>query len=176
MRQRTDSYLLRDYFSRVHRSDFDDFLFATIGDDNNGMLLSVNSALARSGVDPWEEAATLARLPAETATRNLASLIAALPEGPSARPDPGTIAARLIALLPRPAGPETQSRATLPVIGAVRNSWAIRYVIVFVIYTIFVLATRWFGEGQQAALQVDKASMPASRTAIAPTPPPGSDQ
>ena len=44
-------------------SEFDDFLFAPIGDDRNDMPLSVLSALARLDVDPWEEAAELARWP-----------------------------------------------------------------------------------------------------------------
>ena len=57
-------------------SEFDDFLFAPIGEDRNGMLLSVLSALARLDVDPWQEAAQLAGLPGETATQRLASLIA----------------------------------------------------------------------------------------------------
>jgi hypothetical protein len=142
--QRTDRPLLHAYFSPVPSSDFDDFLFATIGDDANGMLLSVNSALARSGVDPWAEAATLARLPAETATRNLASLIAALPEGPSARRDPGAIAARLVALLPRPNSQKMAPRATPPVSGAVGNSWAVKYIIFFVIFMIFIMVNQWF--------------------------------
>src|SRR5271155_373945 len=84
-------------------SEFDDFLFAPIGDDRNDMPLSVLSALARLDIDPWLEAAELARLPRETATQRLASSIAALPEGPSAHLEHGTIAARLIALLPRQA-------------------------------------------------------------------------
>ena len=79
--------------------EFDNFLFAPI-EDRNEMPLSVLSALARLDFDPWEEAANLAQLPGETATQRLASLIAALPDGPSAPLDPGTIAARLIALLP----------------------------------------------------------------------------
>ena len=63
-------------------SEFDDFLFAPIGEDRNDMPLSVLSALARLDIDPWHEAAELARLPRETATQRLASLIAALPDGP----------------------------------------------------------------------------------------------
>ncbi len=80
------------------RSELDAFLMAPVGEDsnNNGMQLSVLSALARQGIDPWEEAAGLSRLPSEAATRKLTSLIAALPDGPSRRLDPGTIAARLI--------------------------------------------------------------------------------
>jgi len=83
--------------------EFDDFLFAPIGEEPNGMSLSVVSALARSNVDPWQEAAKLARLPAKTATQRLASLIGGLPGTRSGEPDSGAIAARLIALLPRPA-------------------------------------------------------------------------
>lgn len=140
------------------RSAFDDFLFATIGDDKNGMSLSVNSALARSGVDPWEEAATLARLPAEMATRNLASLIAALPDGPSPRLDPATTAARLIALLPRSAGADVRSRTTLVASAAVINSAAGRYAILLVvIYMILMLGTQWLRAGRQAPIQVDQA-------------------
>ena len=44
-------------FSLLH-SDLNDFLFASVGDEQNGMPLSVLSALTRLGVDPWEEAAT----------------------------------------------------------------------------------------------------------------------
>src|ERR1700691_4725148 len=87
----------------VLASEFDDFLFAPIGDDRNDMPLSVLSALARLDIDPWLEAAELARLPRETATQRLASSIATLPGGPSEYLEPGTIAAHLIALLPRQA-------------------------------------------------------------------------
>jgi len=52
--------------------EFDDFLFASIGEDRNGMLLSVLSAMARLDVDPWQEAAKLAGLPGQAATQRLA--------------------------------------------------------------------------------------------------------
>ena len=47
------------YSASVSRlgSEFDDFLFAPIGADRIGMLLSVLSALARLDIDPWQEAA-----------------------------------------------------------------------------------------------------------------------
>jgi hypothetical protein len=51
--------------------EFDNFLFASIDDDRNGPLLSVVSALARLEVDPWIEAASLARMPREQAKRRL---------------------------------------------------------------------------------------------------------
>ena len=46
-------------------SEFNDFLFAPIGEDRNGMSVSVLSGLARTDVDPWKEAASLAQLPGE---------------------------------------------------------------------------------------------------------------
>jgi len=80
-------------------SDFDPFLSASIGEEPNGMTLSVVSALARTGVDPWQEAAALSRLPRRAATERLAALIAALPgAGPTLLP-PGVVVG-LIALLP----------------------------------------------------------------------------
>ena len=82
-------------------SEFDDFLFAAIGEDSNGMPLSVVSALARMGLDHWHEAASLAAVSAETATGKLTSLLAALPDPALRRLDPGTTAARLTALLPQ---------------------------------------------------------------------------
>jgi hypothetical protein len=97
--------------------EFDDFLYASI-DEDNGKLLSVLSALARLDVDPWRETAKLARLPKEAATQRLAALIASLPDEPSAHRPVGTIAARLIALLPRKADTFAQPRQKSPGFGA----------------------------------------------------------
>ena len=44
-------------------AEFDKFLGAPIGEGRNGTPLSVLSALARLDVDPWQEAASLARMP-----------------------------------------------------------------------------------------------------------------
>jgi hypothetical protein len=81
--------------------EFDDFLFASIGEDRNGTTLSVLSALARFDVDPWQETASLARMPKERATERLAALIAATPMDLATGLSAATIAARLIALLPQ---------------------------------------------------------------------------
>ena len=58
--------------------EYDKFLYASVGDDNNGMPLTVLSALARVDVDPWEEASKLTRLPPGSAATQLASLLGAL--------------------------------------------------------------------------------------------------
>ena len=61
------------------RTDFDAFLFAPIGEDTNGMPLTLLSVLARLGIDPWEEAADLAHLPLEPALQRLSSRLEAMP-------------------------------------------------------------------------------------------------
>lgn len=60
--------MIRSTSVSVLGSEFDDFLFAPIGEDKNDMPLSMLSALARLDIDPWQEAAELSRLPEETAT------------------------------------------------------------------------------------------------------------
>ena len=84
-------------------SDFDRFLYAPVGADRHGGLLSVISALARLGVDPWEQAAMLARLPLDSAARTLSVLLAKLPAGAVEPADCMPVAEHLVSLLPRAA-------------------------------------------------------------------------
>jgi len=86
-------------FSLLH-SDLNNFLFAAVGDESNGMRLSVISALTRLGVDPWDEAARLAALPKVLAAEALAPMIARLSIGRSPRSDDLAVARRLAGLLP----------------------------------------------------------------------------
>jgi len=151
-------------------AEFDDFLFAPIGEDRNGMLLSVVSALARLEIDPWQEAASLARLPGATATRRLASLIAALPDRPSAHLDPGTIAAPLIARLPRQAGSTVLLGETFRGVGTVRNSLPLICVILTLM--VFVLAGIGILASDQSAARAKNADAPAAETVIPQMPPP----
>jgi hypothetical protein len=126
-------------------AEFNDFLFAPIGEDRNGMLVSVLSGLARLDVDPWQEAANLAQLPGETATQRLASLIGALRDRDSSSLDPPTIATRLIALLPNRNDTKNQSRDTSHSINATTNSkpwWVYVILMSFVLGTQFMMATK----------------------------------
>lgn len=82
-------------------AQFNEFLFASIGKEGNGMPLSVVSALARLEMDPWQEAARLSDLPKELAAAALDRLIRRLPAGGWDQAEVADIAARLIDLLPR---------------------------------------------------------------------------
>lgn len=156
-------------------SEFDDFLFAPIGEDRNDIPLSVVSALARLDIDPWQEADTLARLPRETATQRLASLIAALPNAPSANLDPGTIAARLTALLPRRARSKIPSREVLLGGGAAMNPRVLIYVVIInAIIAITMMGSQWVATSRQVSAQVDNARVPTPSKVVSKTPPPNS--
>ncbi len=88
----------------LQRSDLNEFLFADVGTEANGMILSVASVLARQGNDPWREAGRLAELPKAEATDSLARTIAGMPRSLWGLSDAVVIAARLTGLLPvRPA-------------------------------------------------------------------------
>lgn len=124
-------------------SDFDNFLFATIGEDQNGLLFSVNSALARLNFDPWDEAAALMRLPHDKATRRLATLIERLPCAPSTLCDPAQIAERLIALLPRRVTTGVAVRPLLDGAKSMVKSVSEAYLIVAVLFVVSVFAVLW---------------------------------
>jgi hypothetical protein len=88
----------------LQRSDLNEFLFADVGTEASGMMLSVVSLFARQGNDPWREAGRLADLPKDAAADSLAHDIAEMPQGRWNLPDAAVIAGRLIGLLPaRPA-------------------------------------------------------------------------
>ncbi len=118
------------------RSDLDEFLFAPVDENKANMPLTVLSTLARAGLDPWQEAAELAKLPREVAAQRLESLILALPAERSAGLDPRAIAGRLIALLPRRAV-AAAGAARIP-LGAVSGT-NMRAALLFAILMAFML-------------------------------------
>ena len=126
-------------------TDFDAFLFAPIGEESNGIPLSVVSALARLDVDPWQEAARLSRLPAESATRRLTSLLEALPEAAPPRRNPGTVAARLIGLLPHLAAPQG---STIPPLGTGTTNKP-STMLIWTIVMMLILSAQWIAAGHQ---------------------------
>jgi len=64
---------------RPLRPDLDKFLFAAVGDEIDGIPLSMISALTRLGLDPWQESGRLSSLSSREAVEQLARLIAEIP-------------------------------------------------------------------------------------------------
>ncbi len=106
---------LRPGYSLGH-SEYNDFLFAAVGEEKTGMQLTVQTALIRLGFDdPWQEAARLSSLSKAAAVQALTTAMARLPEGDwNAAALPG-IAARLVGSLPgrtAPAAPLPKAKRT----------------------------------------------------------------
>lgn len=148
-------------------SEFDEFLYAQIGEEHNGMLLSVLSALARLNVDPWDEAARLAHLPRDAARCFLTALIAALPDGPSARTDPAAVAERLIALLPQrgASNRDTPNPAHLEAITVDRPDLT-RYMFLGIILAMLALGAQWLLERSQDTTRPDSVSSPTDSSVL----------
>lgn len=144
--------MMRAAAMSIPAAEFNEFLFAPIGEDRNGMLVSVLSALVRLDVDPWLEAARLAQLPGEAATQRLASLIGSLSDRDTSSLDPPKIAERLIALLPRKQGSNSRSPDASHDFTAMIKSkpwW------VYVILMCFVLGIQFVLASQQRPIKAD---------------------
>jgi hypothetical protein len=143
------------------RSEFNEFLFAPIGEEGNDTLLTVLSALARLGLDPWQESARLALLSREKATQSLASMIANLPNGRWAQADVGAIAARLIALLPTKRVAASPSRA-IAYDKYPKHSQIVRFVFIAIVGGVMFFAVTNY---------LRPAAVDAGKTAAAPLSP-----
>jgi hypothetical protein len=124
--------------SALQRSDLNNFLFADVGTEASGMMLSVVSLFARQGNDPWREAGRLADLPKAAAADSLARAIAGLPQGRWNLADSAVIAARLIGLLPaRPARAERRLPTPLAKwMPSTRNAIVVACVALGIIYAV----------------------------------------
>ncbi len=120
--------------------EFDEFLCAPIGEDRNGTMLSVLSALARLDVDPWQEATSLARMPREAAAMRLSALIEALPPEPASAIPSKTSAADLVALLPQGKTPNVRPPDSLFAATGLRQTQILVAFGAFVIIMLIVFA------------------------------------
>jgi hypothetical protein len=125
----------------LQRADVNEFLFADVGIEPSGMVLSVVSLFARQGSDPWREANRLADLPKAAAADSLAHSIADLAPGQWNLPDAGVIAARLIALLPaRPARAERHVPTSLmDWLPSTRNAMLLACVVLGVVVAVSMM-------------------------------------
>ena len=141
--------------------EFDAFLFSSIGEDRNGLPLSVVSLLTRRDLDPWLEAARLATLPKETATRQLTLLIQTITYQPLTLPDPEAIAIRLIALLPHAPHadmPQSKKKAGVTLTAALMSPKIVMAMILVVICLIFTLGNQWLRSRHAPSTQAGEAS------------------
>ena len=106
----------RSRFSTLN-ARYEDFLYAPVCEDANGMRLTVLSALARTDVDPWEGATRLAAMPKAIAEKTLLSILDLVSGQSWKSPEAAAAAARLVRLLPQP-GETAAVAATATAYGA----------------------------------------------------------
>jgi hypothetical protein len=157
----------RAAFAGTARADLHPFLYACIGDENNGMQLSVLSVLARQDLDAWEQAGVWSRASEGVAIRELSTLIAALPEGPSDRPRPEQIAARLVRLLPSELAVDVE---------ATRGLTRAQKLQVTIFCAVFALMCHWIIAGFETSSREGAAAAPVSSGSVASGSPKSSDR
>jgi hypothetical protein len=141
-------------------SKFDDFLYEPIGDDANGVTISMFSGLSRLQLDPWRESARIAALPVDLASRAIAERIgqlnvAAWDAGESIR-----IAARLVKLLPLPDRQSNPSQGT-----SVRSLLSLgTWLVLFV--AIGIMVASWLG-GSSPAVEPSYGNIPGINSPLA---------
>ncbi len=86
---------------RPDGSDYDPFLLAEVGEDKTGATVTVLSALARLGLEPWTEARELTLLGRDAAHARLKAHLSTVRDVPTLDHASGSVATKLVALLPK---------------------------------------------------------------------------
>lgn len=147
--------------------EFNDFLYAPIYVEKNGMPLTVLSALARHNVDPWHEAAQLVILPERSAILRLTSLILALPDTPDMPFNIEAIIVHLIKLLPRHGSPLLTPVNTVTTIIRIKNS---SLLMLFVVFILLILSMQLISRNHDSSMPINQTGLK-----LAPSDPPTKD-
>lgn len=125
-----------------HPPEFERFLYAAVGEDRNGYVVTVLSTLARLGLDPWSETAELVMLGREAAHERLGLLLSRFRDVPALGRDHRTVARDLSRLLPEKSPPRSSKQAgwtipksRKPVSGSV---WTILAIAVVLLQVLFI--------------------------------------
>ncbi|WP_282170946.1 hypothetical protein [Ruegeria atlantica] len=122
--------------------EFERFLYAPVGEDRNGYVVTVLSALARLGLDPWNETAELVKLRREEACARLEILLSKFRDVPELKQDHNAVAQELSLLLPESPRVTPLTRVSSTVAnGRLVSSgaiWAILAIVFVLIQMLFI--------------------------------------
>lgn len=153
-------------------SEFDRFLFTPLGEDKNGLPLSVVSLLARIDLDPWQEAGYLAALPLEAAATRLGRSLDTLMDPVLRQSNSETRVLRLLALLPR----AVPAEARTPLAGhgstATPDQGTRIGVVIIITSVIVLLGSQFLGAHRATSIQPPVVHGPAANMAPSQTPAP----
>lgn len=129
--------------------EFERFLYATVGEDRNGSVVTVLSTLARLGLDPWNETAELVTLGRDAAGTRLGILLSRFRDVPALGSTHGRVARELSLLLPEgPPARALQQAASKASGGRLRSSGAIWAMIAVFFILMQVLFSWLLGSGE----------------------------
>ncbi|MBM1218630.1 hypothetical protein JQU17_00360 [Ponticoccus sp. SC2-23] len=128
-----------------HPPEFERFLYASVGEDRNGSVVTVLSTLARLGLDPWIETAELATLGRNAARSRLNTLLERFRDVPALASDHGRVAQDLSQLLPDGNKPGTDKDDAPAASGRPGLIW-VMLAIVFVLFQVLFLGGSGSGE------------------------------
>lgn len=131
-----------------HPPEFERFLYAPVGEDRKGGVVTVLSALARLNIDPWTEAAELAALGRQAAAKRLGSVLSRLRDVPALEQTHDSMARDLTHLLPqgtpRPGSPALSGLTGFPI--SAGHVWAILGLLLVVLQIVISGASGMGGE------------------------------
>ncbi|MBL4915608.1 hypothetical protein [Szabonella alba] len=132
-----------------HPPEFERFLYASVGEDRNGHAVTVLSAFARKGLDPWRETADLVALRRDAARLRLGQLLARFRDVPALATDHGRVARDLSQLLPeRPSQRSLKHVAGTVTDGRAGTSRAILTILAISFVLVQVLMVAGSGSGE----------------------------
>jgi len=131
-----------------HPPEFDRFLYASVGQDRNGYVVTVLSTLARLGLDPWKETAELVALGRDAARARLGTLLTRFPDVPTLESDHGRVAGDLSQLLPESPPSQTLKRAASTVADGRLGKSGVIWTILAIVFLLYqVMSTVGSGSG-----------------------------
>lgn len=129
-------------FLNPNPPEFERFLYASVGEDRNGYVVTVLSTLARLGLDPWKETADLVTLGRDAARTRLGTLLARFRDVPTLASDHSRVARDLSQLLPESTAPRGLKDAALTVadgrLAASGAIWAVLAIFFFLLQMFVV--------------------------------------
>jgi hypothetical protein len=132
-----------------HPPEFERFLYASVGEDRNGYVVTVLSTLARLGLDPWKEVAELVALGRDAAQARLGTRLARFRDVPTLASDHGRVARDLSQLLPEGPISGNLKRSAATVAGGRPGTggaiWAV-LAIIFLLFQMFTVGGSGSGE------------------------------
>lgn len=124
-----------------HPTEYERFLYASVGKDRNGSVVTVLSTLARLGLDPWKETADLATLGRDAARARLETLLSRFWDVPMRAGDQGRVARDLSQLLPDGPTPVTQTSEEATVANGPKGTNGMIWAILAIVLVLFQVLT-----------------------------------